>query len=168
MYVHALRRNSDAPNGNARCNVYSVAMAPPFETRLDPVIRLRERAEEKAERELGQANQRVTDAETHAKEMAERARKEERKAGDAAHWELAEVGHIRARQQAQLAKEEVIKRQREAKVAKDAHAQAHLETEIVRRVAETRRDEMKAEALKKENRGFDELATIRFSRKDKK
>jgi flagellar export protein FliJ len=134
-------------------------------TRLDSVVQVREREEDKVLRQ-------VVDAEAKAKVAAEKAeilkklaQLDARKAGNAATWEMTETAHVRALADARRAEKDVERSQQEVAKVRVLYTAAHQRAEVVRRVAETRRDEERRELERVEGKALDEVASLLWYRK---
>lgn len=134
-------------------------------TRLDSVVQVRERDEDKALRQ-------VVDAETKAKVAAERAealkkaaQHDARKAGDAATWEMLESAHVRALSDARRAQKDAEKSQAEVAKVRVLYTAAHQKAEVVRRVADSRREEERRTIERGEEKVLDEVASLLWYRK---
>jgi regulator of protease activity HflC (stomatin/prohibitin superfamily) len=75
-------------------------------TRLDAVVQVRERAEEKALRQVVEAETQAKAALERAEALKKVAQQDQRQPGDAATWELAETAHVRALSDARKAQKE--------------------------------------------------------------
>ena len=136
-----------------------------FKTRLDAVVKIRDRAEESAKLALARSIQKVLEAERALKAAREQAMVIDQGAGTAADWEIRQKARDRALAQIRHAEEAVRAALTAQKAARDAFENAHRKAEGVRRVAEAKREEMMREADRKERREFDEIAAQRHARK---
>jgi flagellar export protein FliJ len=134
-------------------------------TRLDTVVRLRERDEEKAAQAVAKAENAVRVAQQKVEAAHDRAMADFRQKNDIAQWELQELAQHRA-----LAEEK--KAQREAELAKQAalksrgvYTTAHQRAEVVRRVADSRREDAQREENRAETKQLDDVAGLLFVRK---
>jgi len=134
-------------------------------TRLDAVVQVRERAEEKALLKVVEAENQAKVALERAEALRLAALKDQRKPGDAATWELAESAHVRALADARRAQKEAERVQAEVSKVRVVYTSAHQQAEVVRRVAETRRDEQRREAERTEDKALDEVASLLWYRK---
>ncbi|MBX7098356.1 MAG: hypothetical protein K1X89_11635 [Myxococcaceae bacterium] len=132
--------------------------------RLDVVAKLKEREEE---RRLGVLAGALSAAREAAEALAQaeaQARREHDPKGTAAQLLLEDAAQARSVVVRERAREAAAK---SASVAQDARAawnEARRSAEVVRRLAEVRRDELVAAREKKEQRALDELTLLRFSR----
>ncbi|MGC4120555.1 MAG: flagellar FliJ family protein [Myxococcales bacterium] len=136
-----------------------------IKTRLDVVVKLRERAEDEAQRQLAQARAKTSAAEGALAKARERALADGRGSGDAALWHDADLARQRALREVEKAKEAL----RSCKVAEEAvrkaFEQRHREAEAVRRVAEARREEIRQQQDRAERKVLDELAAMGHGRR---
>ncbi len=136
-----------------------------FKTRLDAVVRVRERSEDAAKVALARARMEVTRAASGLERLRERARHEDRQAGSAAQWEIRQAARDRAVAEIKRAEEALRALEAREVAARQAYEAAHRELEAVRRVAESKRAEMAREAGRKERKAMDEIAAILHGRK---
>lgn len=127
------------------------------QTRLDPLVRLREREEERARLGLARALESVAAARSVLERAVELARRDALEAGSAADWELRQLAHERALRAVREAEDALAQAQRGAEEARTACEEAHRRTEAVRRVAEARREEALAELDRQERKLMDEI-----------
>lgn len=132
-------------------------------TRLDVLVKLRERDEEKAERAVADAQRAALAARARLTEAQALARTDARGALDVASWGLVEAAHGRAREEAERAARLVKDAQARETEARSAHVDAHRRTEAVRRAADGRRVELVREAETRDQRRVDDLTTMLFS-----
>ncbi len=133
--------------------------------RLDVVVNLREREEQRALELLGEAV-RLTAARVDALRAAEvRARRDGRSPGPVEQWMLDEAAHRKALEEVKGCAE-LLARAREAEsVARAKHLEAYKQAEVIRRLAETRKREILEAAEKREAKALDEIASQRHHRK---
>jgi flagellar export protein FliJ len=131
----------------------------PPKTRLDPVVKLRERDEREARlrlaegiRETAAARQRLHDARLRLAAAAPPG------AGPAALYAAAEAARARALREVQRWAGEVDRAVAREEQLRKAYLAAHRAAEALRRVREARREEWVAEEARRERRRFDELA----------
>lgn len=130
-----------------------------MKTRLDPVLGLREKEEEAAAIALAAAAAKVQEA-LEALERAQLdARRNALESGSAADWDLRELAQERALARLEQARADHAAAVEAMEEARRALELAHQRTEAVRRVAEARRAEARAEADRKERKEMDELGT---------
>ncbi len=134
-------------------------------TRLDAVVTVREQGEEKALRQVVEAEARVKLAVERAEALARAATVDHRRAGDASTWELTEAAHVRALGEARRAQKEVEQAQQQVAKVRLVYTTAHRQAEVVRRVAEARRDELRKDAQRTEDKQLDEVASLLWFRK---
>jgi flagellar protein FliJ len=132
----------------------------PPKTRLDVVVRLRERDEDRARRELADAQRQASAAEAAFREAALRAKHDARSRGTAADWELAESAHTRALWDARQAEHAVTAASEVVGTTRKTYIGAHSRAEALRRIVDTRRDEAVREADKAERKVLDDVATL--------
>ena len=135
------------------------------QTRLDTVVRLREREEERAGQAVAKAESQVRAAmerrdAAHARQMQEFGGRL-----DASHWETAERARNRALLEEQQAEREVDHARKVASQVRAAYLSAHQRAEVVRRVADSRQKEAVREENRTEARQLDDVAGILFVRK---
>lgn len=137
-------------------------MKPPI--RLDAVVKLREKDEEKVRIELAEAQRAATAAQTAAAAARARARADERGGGMAALWDLAEHAHFRALREAAHAEKLAAAAGERLTTTRQKYATAYKKAETIRRVANARRAEIVAEADSKERKELDEIGTLLYVR----
>ena len=131
-------------------------------TRLDPVIKLEERNEERKLNEMAAAGRKVKSAEETLSDAQHAARTDHRHPAAAQDWQLAELAHTRALHDVRAA-EHAVKSATEAEGAsRAAYTQAHAKAEALRRVAQARVDEILAAREKAEARELDEIGLRTF------
>jgi flagellar export protein FliJ len=131
----------------------------PPKTRLDPVVKLRERDEKEARlrlaegiRETAVARQRLEEARLRLAAAAPPG------AGPAALYAAAEAARTRALREVQRCAGEVDRAVAREEQLRTAYLAAHRAAEALRRVREARREELATEEARRERRMFDELA----------
>ncbi len=112
-------------------------------TRLDPVIKIEEKNEERKLREMAAANRKVKSAEEALVGARDAARTDHRRAASATDWMLAENAHTRALSEVRKAEREVKVATDEEGKARGAYTIAHSKAEALRRVAQARVDEIR-------------------------
>jgi flagellar export protein FliJ len=137
-----------------------------FKTRLDVVVRLRQRAEDAAKLALGRARADVARAEEALEQMKDRAKANDGQAGIAADWEVRQAARDRALAEIKKAEEALRQLRAREAAARKAYEAAWRELEAVRRVAEAKRQEMAREAGRKERKEMDEVAGLLHARKE--
>jgi flagellar biosynthesis chaperone FliJ len=135
-----------------------------FKTRLDRLVRLRERAEESGKVALGRARQATLQAAALLERARERTLVDDRRASIAARWQDSEVARARALALVRVAESSLRDAQDRERETRLDYEKAHREAEVVRRVAQARRDTMEREADRAERKLLDELAGLQFER----
>lgn len=138
-------------------------MAP--KTRLDPVVKSRERDEQEARVRLAEAIRRTADARQQLIDARLRAAADVRAAGLAAIWSVLDDSHARAIREVKRCAAEVDRAVADEERLRLAYVQAHRAAEAVRRVRATRVEELRVEVAKRERKELDELAVVGFSRR---
>lgn len=128
-----------------------------MKTRLDPVLRLREKEEEAAAIALAGAAAKVKEALEAVERATLEARRNALESGSAADWDLRELAQQRALERLERAKADHAAALTAEEEARRSLEVAHQRTEAVRRVADARRAEARAEADRKERKEMDEL-----------
>jgi flagellar export protein FliJ len=136
----------------------------PPKTRLDAVVKIRERDEDTARIALSEDQRRQLAAVAALEEAKARARHDARTSGRAMDWDLADRAHQRALLEARLAEHAVTAADEKVGTSRQKYVTAYSKAEAMRRVVETRRADMVKEAEKAEAKQLDEMATLRFSR----
>jgi len=132
----------------------------PIATRLDPLLRIRERSEETAQRALAEAIRGVQGAATAVEVKRQAAALDHRTACSANEWLLTEDAHVRALgdlKKAEGALEAARGKQIESRIAA---ATAQQKAEIVRRAAERKRLEQRLAEGKAETKQLDQIALL--------
>jgi flagellar biosynthesis chaperone FliJ len=132
-------------------------------TRLDPVIKIEEKKEERKLLEMAAAGQRVKTAQEALVDAQSRARADHRRSATAMDWQLAEVAHARALHEVSSAERNVKSAAVEAAVTREAYKAAYAKAEALRRVAATRVEEILAAHSKAEDKVLDEIGTVQFT-----
>ena len=138
-------------------------MAP--KTRLDPLVKLRGRVEEKAQVVLAEAGRDVAEARQTLAEAEVRMHRETRVAGRACEWEMAEFARAKVVEEVKAAADEVTRAKSREEQARTAYLSAHQSVEVVRRAAERKRGDIVREANTAENKENDSVATLMYSYK---
>lgn len=131
-----------------------------FATRLDAVVKIREKDEEQARRVLADAQRQAEAARQAAEEARERARHDGRAPGLASQWDLADSANARALQEASVADQKVQAAGDHLNKSQQKYAGAYRRAEVIRRVATARRSELMAQAAAVERKQFDELSVL--------
>ena len=133
-------------------------------TRLDVVVKLRERDEEQARTLLANSERAVKAAAAETLAALERARKDLRVSGSAADWQLLDAAHGRALVDAAAAAQAEAAAHQRLSESRVVYSFAYQRAETIRRIAETRRTELINEAEAKERKELDELGVILHGR----
>ncbi len=133
-------------------------------TRLDAVVKLRERDEDEARSHLAEAQRRAAAAHAALEAARARAQTDERRAGSAAEWLLADAAHGRALVEARQAETQARASQEALGASRNRFAGAHARAEAMRRLAEVRRSEIISEHESRERKALDEAATLIYLR----
>jgi flagellar export protein FliJ len=134
-------------------------------TRLDTVVEVKERLEDRAVEALARAESAVSAAQRRADEARQLAQKDFRSRASLEQWEVMELAHHRAVGDAKKAEKELAALQKSAEKVREAYVKAHQQAEVVRRVAESRRSELLLEMNRSEDKLLDEAASLLFVRK---
>lgn len=137
----------------------------PPKTRLDAVVKVREKEEDTARILLSEEQRKQLAAVAALAEARERALHDARTSGRAMDWDLADRAHQRALLDARVAEHAVTAASEKVEASRQNYVGAYAKAEAMRRIVEVRRTEITKEAEKKEAKQLDEMATIRFSRK---
>ncbi|HEY0707013.1 MAG TPA: hypothetical protein VGG33_09455 [Polyangia bacterium] len=129
-------------------------------TRLDVVVKLRERDEEKARLALADSERAAKAAAEAARRAAEQARKDHRAAGTAADWQMHDLAHGRALHEAAEAEKAAGAADQHLVKTRNHYSSAYKRAETIRRVAETRRSELVAEIEGRERKELDEIGVL--------
>lgn len=132
--------------------------------RLDVVVQLKARSEEKAQRAFGEALGQVAKAKAAVEEAHRQAQRDHRGQGSAAEWMMVDAARGRSLQVLRSTQKVLDQANVAAEKKRALYTQAHQATEVVRRVADVRRAEDVFEENKKEARTLDELTLQRFVR----
>jgi hypothetical protein len=137
----------------------------PPRTRIDPAVKLQEHRESRSLRELADANRRVTaagDTLTAARKTA--AQDQRRKGSAAADWQIAESAHARALVEVAIAERSVENAAQAAGASRSHYLTIHAKAEALRRLQETRRDDVARGLDAVERRESEELFLMRRGR----
>jgi flagellar export protein FliJ len=129
-------------------------------TRLDVVVKLRERDEESARTVLADSERALRQAEEEAVRTLEATRLDLRVSGSAADWQLLDAAHGRALYDAAVAANAAHAAAQHHEKSREVYSSAYKRAETIRRVAETRRAELIAEAEGKDRKEMDELGVL--------
>jgi flagellar biosynthesis chaperone FliJ len=132
-------------------------------TRLDAVVKVRERDEERALEKLVEARRAAQASQQQLEAARRQALRDERSGGPAFEWDMVELAHRKALTDVRAAEQRVKTATRAESLARDGHVAAHSRAEAVRRVAEARREELIQEQERIERRRTDELAALQYA-----
>lgn len=134
-------------------------------TRLDAVVKVREREEDKAAQTMAKAESAVRAAQQKLDAAHERSMVDHRSKNDVSQWEVQELAQRRALADERVAQKELVAVQRAAVEVRHLYTKAHQQAEVVRRVADARREEQARDEARKETKQLDEVASLLFVRK---
>jgi flagellar biosynthesis chaperone FliJ len=134
----------------------------PYASRLDRLVTLRYDEEQEARRILANAIRRVEAVLGTLDGLQQRLRQGDAVVPTAALWDAREAAGDRLRTLAQKTAAELAKARQQEEEARRAHLEAHRRAEVMKRVAESRREEIKQEATRFEARREDEERILRF------
>lgn len=160
MIGHAPGKNDSL---NLRASDAEEQVVPP-KTRLDAVVRIREKDEDTARIQLSEDQRKQLAAVAALEEARTRARHDARTSGRAMDWELADRAHQRALLDARIAEHAVNAAEEKVGSSRANYVAAYAKAEAMRRVVETRRADIISEAEKAEAKRLDEMATLLFAR----
>jgi len=132
-------------------------------TRLDKLVQVRERGEDAALETLARAQTSLGRATERLAGVRQEARSDGRGRGSAELWVVEEAAHVRALQEVRTAEQQVAAALKKEQVARVGYGAAHRDAEVARRVQEKKRSEIRDEREKREQKAFDEMATLRFN-----
>jgi flagellar biosynthesis chaperone FliJ len=132
--------------------------------RLDTVVAWRERQEENARRQWGDAVKGVTSAESQLRQARDAAAVDQRVRGSAMEWELFEADRATALKKVRAAEATLASAKRSERETQGKHLDSHRKAEAVRRVADSRKSELQLEANKKEQKAADAFASASMLR----
>ena len=132
-------------------------------TRLDPVIKIEERKEERKLAEMAAAGRQVTFAEKALVSAQAQARADHRRSASASDWQLAELAHARALVDVHSAEHAVRSAHVATTTTRDAYRAVHSKAEALRRVAAARVEEILTSRAKAEGKELDELGVLTFN-----
>jgi flagellar export protein FliJ len=160
-----VRRRSPARNDplNLWASDAEERFVPP-KTRLDAVVKIREKDEDTARIQLSEDQRQQLAAVAALEEARARARHDARTSGRAMDWDLADRAHQRALVDARVAEHAVNAADQKVGTSRANYVAAYAKAEAMRRVVETRRADIIKEAEKAEAKQLDEMATLLFSR----
>lgn len=129
------------------------------------MVRLREREEDAAAHAVAKAESAVRLAQQKVDAAHDRAMADFRQRNDIAQWELQELAQHRALAEERAAQNDAQLARKAAQQHRMVYTAAHQRAEVVRRVAQSRRDEAVREEKRVETKHLDEVAALSFSRK---
>jgi flagellar FliJ protein len=132
-------------------------------TRLDTVVRLRERVEDDALASFARARTSLDTARVRLDGAVRASRADARSAGPVELWVVDEHARRRALQAVRAAEVAVQDAVRGESTARDGWLAARQEADAARRARERKVVELVAEEARRERRDVDELATLRFN-----
>jgi flagellar FliJ protein len=132
-------------------------------TRLDKLVQVRERGEDAALENLARAQTSLGRATERLAGKRQEAQSDGRGRGAAELWIVEEAAHVRALQDVRTAEREVSTALKKEQAARVGYTAAHRDAEVARRVQEKKRAEIRDEREKREQKSFDEIATLRFN-----
>lgn len=132
-------------------------------TRLDRLVRFRERAEEDAFVDLATAQRDLRAAVERLEDAVAAARADRRGSGSAALWDLHEAANRRALQGLRVRQGEVGAAQERCDVASSGYRDARQDAEVMRRAAERKRADLRRALELRERRAADATATLLFN-----
>ena len=134
-------------------------------TKLEVVVQLREREEDKALRALSDAERKLHEARLKAQQAAEAAKRDERTPTDAATWAVIEAAHGRALFDAKKSAREADTFAQATERVRAQYPSAYQRAEVVRRISDARELAANREVERKETKDLDEIAAVLFTRK---
>jgi flagellar export protein FliJ len=132
-------------------------------TRLDKLVEVRERGEDSALRNLAHAQTSLGRATDRLAGLRQEARSDGRGRASADLWIVEEAAHVRALRDVRSAERDVAQALSGEQLARTGYLAARQQAEVVRRVQEKKRSELRADRDRREQRSLDELATLRFN-----
>ncbi|HVP68870.1 MAG TPA: hypothetical protein VMT17_16585 [Anaeromyxobacteraceae bacterium] len=135
-----------------------------LKTRLDKLVQVRERSEDRALSNLAKAREVLGRAQESLSRAAALASADHRATSHAAHWEVEEAAHVRALQVLRAARTDVTQAAAGEALARAGYVEARKAAESARRVADRKRAEMLRGLAKADARRLDEIGTLAFNR----
>ena len=136
-----------------------------MKTRLDPVVRFRQQKEDRALQGLARATEDAGQAHAKLTHAQQQAAHDGRSCGSAADWAMAEAARERALGEVKRARDQFEKTTSAVEVARTAWRMEHRQTEVVKRVADSRRSDAREAQARRDTRELDELGAMLFWRK---
>jgi len=133
-------------------------------TRLDRLVQIRERSEDRALSNLAKAREMLGRAQQGLSRAVAAAAADHRTQSDAARWAVEEAAHIRARQGVNVARGEVSQAAAGEAMARQGYLAARQQAESARRVVDRKRAEIRRGLAKADAKQLDELGTTAFHR----
>jgi flagellar export protein FliJ len=134
-------------------------------TRLDVVVGLRERQEKEAMLSLARALTETQKARAQVDAAMERMRRDGRGGGSAAEWEIGDAAQARGLSEIEVAKEALERARAKEAEAKRVHLVAHQKAEVVRRAAQSKREERIGEMERAEAKAMDDFSSTQWARR---
>ncbi len=134
-------------------------------TRLDTVVRLRERDEDQAAREVAKTEQALRTAQQQLDDATARALRDFRARNDVVQWELQELAQHRALAESKKAARDLESAKALAAKSREQFTTAHQRAEVVRRAADARREELTRELDRADTKQLDDVAALLFNRR---
>jgi len=132
-------------------------------TRLDPVVKLEEKKEERRFLEMAAAGRMVVSANEALTGARQAASADHRRTSTALDWQLAELAHARTLAEVRSAEHAVAAATEAEGTSRALYAQAHSKAEALRRVADARVGEIVAARRKADARELDDIGLLRFA-----
>lgn len=126
--------------------------------RLDAVVAWRDQQEENARRQWGDAVKGVTSAESKLRQARDAASIDKRVRGSAMEWELFEADRAAALKKVRAAEATLASARRSETERHTTHLDSYRKAETIRRVAGARKEELRLELDKKEQKASDAFA----------
>jgi len=133
-------------------------------TRLDRLVQLRERSEDRALSNLARAREILGRAQQSLSRAVAAASADNRAEADAAQWAVEEAAHARALQTVHRERGQVTQAAAGEAVAREGYVSARQQAESARRVAERKRADILRGLAKADARRLDEIGTMAFNR----
>lgn len=132
-------------------------------TRLDPLVRVRERHEDHALDDLARAQRTLGLAHERLRSARAQASADHRSSGDSSLWATEELAHARVVHEVRTSERELQKATGGEHAARIAYERAWREAEASRKLREKARRAIVHESERREQHALDELATLGFN-----
>jgi len=132
-------------------------------TRLDRLVQIRARSEESALNNLARARSSLGRASERLAALRAQSRADDREASDVALWELEEKAHARTLQTLRTAEGELATAHRTEQQARTEYESTWRNAEAARKVQGKKREAIRTELERGEQRATDEIATMNFN-----